>query len=40
MVDMTAWEFADLLTRKKMLYNYKLEDFEKELEVGKELKLI
>ena len=40
MVDMTVWEFADLLARKKIIYNYELEDFEKELELGKELGLI
>ena len=40
MVDMTVWEFADLLASKKVVYNYELEDFEKELELGKELGLI
>lgn len=37
MCDMTAWEFSDLLARKKVYMNYDLEDIEKELEVGKEL---
>lgn len=37
MCDMTAWEFSDLLARKKVYINYDLEDIEKELELGKEL---
>ena len=37
MCDMTAWEFSDLLARKKVYMNYDLEDIEKELELGKEL---
>jgi len=37
MCDMTAWEFSDLLARKKVFINYEMEDLEKELELGKEL---
>lgn len=37
MCDLTAWEFSDLLAHKKVFINYELEDFEKELELGKEL---
>ncbi|MBF7083695.1 UPF0175 family protein [Desulfallas sp. Bu1-1] len=40
MVDMTLWEFADLIARKKVFYNYELEDLEKEIKLGKELGLI
>jgi predicted HTH domain antitoxin len=40
MVDMTLWEFADLIARKKVWHNYELEDIENEVKLGKELGLI
>lgn len=39
MVDMTLWEFSDLIARKKVFYNYELEDLEKEIVLGKEFDL-
>ena len=39
-VAMTVWEFADLLYRKKIIYDYDLEELEKEIDLGKELGLI
>jgi len=40
MVDMTLWEFADLIARKKVFCNYELDDLENEIKLGKELGLI
>jgi len=40
MVDMTLWEFSDLISRKKVFYNYELEDMEKEMILGVELDFI
>jgi len=40
MVDMTLWEFADLIARKTVFNNFELDDLEKEIKLGKELGLI